>query len=512
VTAAALTAAFALASPVVASAAGAGPRLAPAYAANSAIQHYHYRYGPLSIGPGHNQIQLGPYVRKPTIPGYVIGIRPNLIRTDGSVPPVDEIHLHHGVWVNLSRRDATSNLPERFFASGEEKTYLTLPSGYGYPLKPSDNWLINYMIHNLTPNPETVYITYDIDFVPANSPLGRRMKAVRPIWMDVRNGYAYPVFNALRANGHNGRFTYPNDAVAPYGSGPPLNEWKVDRPGTLVMTMGHLHPGGLYDDLEVVRAGASVAGAGARRPVAGAVPHSVRLFRSVAHYWDPHGPVSWDLSMSRAPNNWRVRVKPGDVLRVSTTYTTQNASWYDDMGIMVLYMADDRSGVDPFRRAVPQSGPITHGQLADATHFGGLPQSLPDPAALAPQTVANNIVNIRDFSFTPGDQALSSGLNDPPTIAQGQQLTFVNDDASSQILHSITACLQPCTRSTGASYPLADGPVDFDSGNLGTGPPGLTAASNQTSWQTPSNLPPGTYTFFCRIHPFMRGSFRVVPG
>jgi plastocyanin len=182
------------------------------------------------------------------------------------------------------------------------------------------------------------------------------------------------------------------------------------------------------------------------------------------------------------------------------------------MGIMVVYMADDRSGVDPFRRAVPQSGPMTHGQLADATHFGGLPQSLPDPAALAPQTVANNVVNIRDFSFTPGDQALSSGLNDPPTIAQGQQLTFVNDDASSQIQHSITSCLQPCTRSTGASYPLADGAVDFDSGNLGTGPPGFTAASNQTSWQTPSNLAPGTYTFFCRIHPFMRGSFRVVPG
>ena len=24
-----------------------------------------------------------------------------------------------------------------------------------------------------------------------------------------------------------------------------------------------------------------------------------------------------------------------------------------------------------------------------------------------------------------------------------------------------------------------------------------------------ANLPAGTYTYFCRIHPFMRGSFRV---
>jgi plastocyanin len=31
------------------------------------------------------------------------------------------------------------------------------------------------------------------------------------------------------------------------------------------------------------------------------------------------------------------------------------------------------------------------------------------------------------------------------------------------------------------------------------------------SWATPKNLPVGTYTYFCRIHPSMRGAFRVVP-
>jgi plastocyanin len=30
------------------------------------------------------------------------------------------------------------------------------------------------------------------------------------------------------------------------------------------------------------------------------------------------------------------------------------------------------------------------------------------------------------------------------------------------------------------------------------------------SWKTPKNLKIGTYTYFCRIHPFMRGAFRVV--
>src|SRR6202011_2073432 len=52
-----------------------------------------------------------------------------------------------------------------------DQRLANLPSGYGLPYKPSDHWLMNYMIHNLTPTPSSVYITYDIDFVPMTSPL-----------------------------------------------------------------------------------------------------------------------------------------------------------------------------------------------------------------------------------------------------------------------------------------------------------------------------------------------------
>jgi plastocyanin len=38
-----------------------------------------------------------------------------------------------------------------------------------------------------------------------------------------------------------------------------------------------------------------------------------------------------------------------------------------------------------------------------------------------------------------------------------------------------------------------------------------TAAANRIDWTTPKNLSPGDYTYFCRVHPFMRGAFRVVP-
>jgi hypothetical protein len=51
--------------------------------------------------------------------------------------------------------------------------------------------------------------------------------------------------------------------------------------------------------------------------------------------------------------------------------------------------------------------------------------------------------------------------------------------------------------------------VDFDSGELGFGPSFATAAAQRDTWKTPRNLRAGTYTYFCRVHPFMRGAFRV---
>ena len=91
-------------------------------------------------------------------------------------------------------------------------------------------------------------------------------------------------------------------------------------------------------------------------------------------------------------------------------------------------------------------------------------------------------------------------------MAPGGSLTFVNRDAARTIFHTITACRAPCNRTTGIAYPLADGPVDFDSGELGFGPQGFTAAANRDTWSTPATLGPGTYTYFCRVHPFMRGA------
>jgi plastocyanin len=98
-----------------------------------------------------------------------------------------------------------------------------------------------------------------------------------------------------------------------------------------------------------------------------------------------------------------------------------------------------------------------------------------------------------------------------PTIKVGQSLKFKNLDSplGNGIWHTITACRLPCDGKTGIAFPLADAKVVFDSGELGIAD---EPASGVDTWSTPTNMPPGTYTYFCRIHPFMRGAFRVVAG
>ena len=323
---------------------------APIASAKSAVRHYHFKIGPYKIVPGQNSIGIRdiPPSALPPVNGYITRFAPNLVYAkSGKVPPVDVIHLHHGVWINASRKDATSNgaIPfERPFAAGEEKTVFNFPKGYGYFFDKNDRWLMNDMIHNLTTEPDSVYITVDVDFIPASDPAAKKMRALRPIWMDVVNGSAYPVFNAHKGTGVNGKFTFPDMASNPYGAKAPANVWTVDKDQTLVtVPFGHLHPGGLYDDLSLTRAGAGATAkkSGKAKPTLYGNGDTVHIFRSAAKYWEPAGAVSWDVAMTATPKNWPgVNLKKGDQLRITSTYDTSKASWFESMGIIIAFSSD----------------------------------------------------------------------------------------------------------------------------------------------------------------------------
>src|ERR687893_58465 len=266
--------------------------------------------------------------------------------------------------------------------------------------------------------------------------------------VDVIGLSAYPVFDAKRGTGGKDKqLTYPDEVP-----GAPRHAWTVPEDGAFVGTAGHLHPGGLWTDMTLTRDG-----------------RSTRLFRSKAVYYEPAGAVSWDVSMTATPPDWRVQLRKGDVISVSGTYDTKRASWYESMAIMPAMFDPGGTGVDPF----------------------------------------TTLVDIEGFVYGQGDLSTPGKQGRPALVRQGKRLKFVNRDAKQTIYHTVTACKAPCTRETGIAYPLANGRVDFDSGELGFGPRGFTAAANRDSWKTPKGLKPGTYTYFCRVHPFMRGAFKV---
>src|SRR3954468_20158123 len=83
----------------------AGP---PSASAVTVPQKLHFAYGPIHVQAGQNIIQFsGGNVPKPKVDGWIVGITPNLILPDNTVPAVDVLHLHHAVWISQSRTDST---------------------------------------------------------------------------------------------------------------------------------------------------------------------------------------------------------------------------------------------------------------------------------------------------------------------------------------------------------------------------------------------------------------------
>jgi len=463
--------------------------------------------------------------------GYITRFKPSMVEVhdDGSttVPPVWDLHLHHVVWIPPNGGPT--------FAAGEEKSIPKFPKGYGLQVAGGANWIINQMLHELNSREgRQVEITWEIDWVPITADL----KPVQIQWMDVAGSpHVYPVFDAEKAFDTNGDGKYvfpdevPTDPSAPgYSQRKNISsarQWLIGNQGaTLVFGVGHLHPGGKKLDMQVARDGPDPG------TEAGDTPSEIKpLFESDAHYYEPAGAVSWDVSMTATRRKWRISLKPGDVVSINVTYNVKRGDWIESMGILPIAWstADDPKAKDPFddakdvRKMYDKGGILTHGRLRENIDAkAGKDLKLPDPADLKAQgPVPAGGIDINNFLYTPGGFSATQGFPEelmrPVTVNVGDTVTFTNQDAlpgqtnQQQVWHSITSCKAPCNLGSGIGYPLDAGPTRFDSGQLGYGK-GLgnsevTTGSNQ--FTTPAFTKPGTYTYFCRIHPFMRGSIRV---
>ena len=556
----------------------------------SACRRIRFIYGPLNVKPGQMDVSVEPVtIQKPSYDGFIVRFKPDLVFIDsGGKPRTDQMHLHHATWLNAG--ESYGDGP--FFAAGEEKTIAWFPTGYGMAVKGSDQWLLLYMVHNARSTTERVYITYDIDYVEKSAGEKLGIAPVKPIWLDVQkhaiapgapSTSSNPVFNVQKGFGHRdpetGRrvCTWPKENCARtdvYGNvtpqqGKPVKvagtDWTVpaDLAGTMIGLGGHLHPGSLRDEVSLVRKG-----------------KEKMIFISDALYWHPTKigrtggpPNSWNMSMgvSGAPLGWKVKIKAGDVIRINTVSDSQDASWYENMGIVVGFVAPKDphkpAGVDVFTdrvildrgisdRALTPPGPwtpqgwrpkschpdltskvkrlclrgqITHGPVKESGYYGGCGKAA--CPTLPTKEIGSEIQQIvaAGFSYGVADFGVigQAGL---PAVKKGEKLTFVNADSFVRVPHTFTRCAAPCTGVTGVDYPVPNGGngrvddvMDFDSTQIGYGlpwdqgsgqfggdKPVFEAVQDGAYWEfTPTRV--GTYTFFCRVHPAMRGAFAVIP-
>jgi hypothetical protein len=266
--------------------------------------------GPYFVEPGENHFQG--LVPAPPVAGYVTSARATLVYGTGAPVPHHFVHLHHAVWINPAEIDLTCpQLPDRFFATGKERTPVTLPSGYGYRWSnepPTDfptvspTWAVVAELDGGHPG-EVVeaYLQLDVGFVDA--PEGA-LTAVTPVWFDVRNCQQDPVFDVPRRprrHRFRERWTY----TMPVG-------------GAFVAMAGHLHDGGKKISLTRMAAGEG-------------------LFTSRARYDRPKRP--WYLTrMTGFSGTPGLSVAPGEALQLTAVYSSSRR-WDDVMGIMIGMLA-----------------------------------------------------------------------------------------------------------------------------------------------------------------------------
>jgi hypothetical protein len=278
---------------------------------------YRCLYGPVDV-PAGEEVRITSGMAAPSEAGYITSARATLVTRDGKRIGRHLVHLHHSVWLNPNKRDMTCGsfdgiAPnyDRFFASGKERTPMTLPRGYGYywsndvpqPYTTSAPWfgLIAHL-DGMHGSSET-YIELDMTFVREAE--ATEMIDVRPVWLDVRNCSSDPVFDVKKGSGRRGRY---------------IERWRYEMPegGRFVFLGGHLHDGGLRLRLENMT-------------------RDEKVFTSRALYELKREP--WYLTgMTSMTRDEGIAVGAGDVLRLSAIYDSTR-SWRDVMGIMVGALA-----------------------------------------------------------------------------------------------------------------------------------------------------------------------------
>jgi len=284
---------------------------------------------------------------KPCGDCFITGIQPELVYGDGSIANYNNgPMLHHFVIWNTAKMDATcadvnplfAALGDRFFASGNERTIMSLPSPYGYYQAANPNWNMNVHIHNPAPENKTVYIKVTFTHFPGSDPL----KDVRPVWLDENN-----CSNSQYAVCPTGPYPCYDDRHWDWTSG--ANGANSTVEGTIVAIGGHVHDWGMSVAAQKVQTGewlcASTSGYATSslfEPDAVASPPrpSDAGHPADAMVLSPGDPMYSGHIEEMTACTSNAKIKPGDTIRLHAQYDA-DAPIPDVMGIMNAFIYDN---------------------------------------------------------------------------------------------------------------------------------------------------------------------------
>ena len=426
--------------------------------------------------------------------------RPNLRRADGTVParrrdPPAPRRLAEPVAPTPPRP-----LPERFFAAGEEKTTIALPAGLRLPLQGRPT--TGDQLHDPQPHARRRTRCGSPTTSTSSRRPRRRRQASRPCsrsgWT-CRTASVYPVFDVLKGTGTNGSSRTPTRPTDPYTAASAAQ--RVDgRPATACSSRP---PATCTRAACTTTSTASGPRDGERRRTSST---------SDAHYYEPAGAVSWDVAMTAtAAGLARRACKTGDVAVASH-------ATYDTTRRVVVRVDGDHGRLDGRRRPTaptrsrhrstsPASSPTA--TCPRTTTTAATPERAARPDARCRRGRADRHGHHRGLHRTA--PATTGRTGRCPTVAR-RAADHVRQPATRRsangIWHTITACKAPCNRVDRHRLPARRRRRRSSTPASSATPARRRRAAS--TWTTPADLAAGTYTYFCRIHPFMRGAFRVV--
>jgi plastocyanin len=450
-----------------------------------------------TIGPYEVRQEIKFPVPAPPGGGYITKMETDIVdATTGDPVPIARLMLHHIVFATIGRPDSTchnqgvtgfdsnpdpfAGVPiQRFYAAGEERAKMSLPSGYGYEIGGTPYWGMTYMVMNHRAAPDNAVIQYKVTY--EDDPVGEGLTAVTPWWLDVRDCRADPIYNVpgakkkakkrkgKKGKGKQGKGKKP--AAAPTHT---LSKDYTFPAGRIVAGGGHVH-GGAYK-LTVSQPNCSNRQIAESNPTWGLPDHPFYTVRPVLH--EP-GPINMSAFQSQAG----IPVGAGSTIRLNSLYDNSRPHTRV-MGIFLVYLAPPNPGPPPqscdalpgdvqtFSTDQPgrTGGPIPYTIPLTGLNAQGQAVTIDAPPGKLKRAKSGSVVEVKDRLFAKPNLRLNKG--------DSLKYFFTGNE-----LHNLT---------------LANGPLGIGSDNLNA-----NRVHNQKFTRT------GTYRLFCGLHP-VQMSQRVV--